>query len=278
MVYLSEMDAATGFVDASMPSSKGCELAGQYRLAAPFPHIVIDDFLPPSVLRMCLDEFERGQETPWMEYDAPTERRKREYKPDLLSDGLRALFYAFNSLPFIRLIENITGIDGLIPDPYFHGAGLHEIRQGGHLSVHADFNFHEEMGLERRINVLIYLNENWLPEYGGQLELWDQSMSSCVQSIDPLFNRCIIFATTSTSYHGNPSPIAHPEGRSRKSIALYYYSSTWSADKASHSTLFQSRPGGVDNTGLAARSRAFAKQFTPPVLWELARRIARRDR
>ncbi|HEY6048154.1 MAG TPA: 2OG-Fe(II) oxygenase, partial [Sphingomicrobium sp.] len=110
---MSEIDVATGFLDADSVSSKGLELAERYRLAKPFPHIVIDDFLPPAVLEMCLKEFERPQPD-MKEYNAATERRKREYKPDLMSPGPRALFYGFNSLPFIRLLENITGIQGLI--------------------------------------------------------------------------------------------------------------------------------------------------------------------
>lgn len=125
-----------------------------------------------------------------MSFDRPQERLKSSFNPDYLESPLRSLFYSFNSKPFIRFLENLTGIKGLIPEPYFMGAGFHEIKNGGHLSVHADFNHHKPMDLERRINVLIYLDKDWKEEYGGQLELWDDDMKSCQQSVVSLFNRC----------------------------------------------------------------------------------------
>ena len=140
-----------------------------------------------------------------------------------MTNPVRRLFYSFNSKPFIRVLENITNINGLIPDPYFLGAGFHEIGQGGHLSVHVDFNHHKVMNLERRINVLIYLNKDWDKTCGGQLELWNKDVSKSVKSVVPAFNRCVIFNTTDWSYHGNPEPVKHPAGVTRKSIALYYY-------------------------------------------------------
>lgn len=52
-----------------------------------------------------------------------------------------------------------------------------------------------------------------------------------VASIAPLRNRLIVFETTgqggpavSPHYHGHPSPLRCPAGRSRRSIAAYYYS------------------------------------------------------
>jgi Rps23 Pro-64 3,4-dihydroxylase Tpa1-like proline 4-hydroxylase len=186
--------------------------------AQPFPHIAIDDFLPPALLEPCLADFPTRTDADHS-YDRDQERLKRSYSPDVLRSQTRQLFYAFNSRPFIQVMENISGIKGLIPDPYFLGGGLHEIAEGGHLSMHADFNHHIHMNLERRINVLIYLNKGWTDEYGGQLELWDDNMTRCVQSYVPLFNRCVVFNTASTSNHGIRSPCGtrrgFPDVRSR---------------------------------------------------------------
>lgn len=271
MSYVELIDERTGYMAPMGGQTLGTELTEQYNAAAPFPHIVIDDFLPAPLLDKVLahcDKLKIDEEA--ATFDRPQERFKTSYQPDTLDDDLRALFYSFNSKPFIKLMENITGIKGLIPDPYFMGAGIHEIKQGGHLSVHADFNHHKPMNLERRINVLIYLNKDWKKEYGGSLELWDEQMTTRHHDIVPVFNRCVIFNTTSNSQHGNPEPIAHPEGISRKSIALYYYTSTWDGSKRSHTTQFQVRPGSADKRDWHVKLNELKNELLPPIL---ARRI-----
>jgi hypothetical protein len=237
---------------------------------------VIDDFLPPEILEICLKRFPKVLDKEGMTFDRPQERLKSSFNPDHLDDALRGFFYSLNSKPFIRFLENLTGIKGLIPDPYFMGAGFHEIKNGGHLSVHADFNHHKPMNLERRINVLIYLNKDWKEEFGGQLELWDDDMKVCQKSAVPLFNRCVVFNTTSTSNHGNPNVVNHPQGIPRRSIALYYYTSTWSDEKREHTTHFQTRPGSTDRKDNQVKRDEMLSEFLPPILYRTLRKIARR--
>jgi len=248
----------------------GKDLSPAYAAADPFPHIVIDDFLPPAIVDYVLQHFPQELDPNGREFDRDQERYKRSYHPDFLPPKLRSLFYAFNSRPFIKVVENITGIRGLIPDPYFLGAGFHEVQNGGHLSMHADFNHHVPMNLERRVNLLVYLNRDWKPEYGGQLELWRTDMSERVQAIVPLANRCAIFTTTQESMHGNPEPVAHPEGLSRKSIALYYYTSTWTDELQEKTTQFKVRPGTDDATDWVVKTDEFLTEYFPPAL---ARRL-----
>ena len=126
-----------------------------------FPHIVIDEFLPPKILDTCLAEFPVGSDAADEKFDRKQERLKESFHPDILPPVSRGLFYSFNSRPFIRVVENITGIKGARPGSIFSWAGFHRISQGGHLSMHADFNHHKPMNLERRVNVLIYLNKDW---------------------------------------------------------------------------------------------------------------------
>ena len=118
----------------------------------------------------------------------------------------------------------MTGIQSLIPDPSFQGGGLHQIVPGGKLGIHADFNKHSRFGLDRRLNLLLYLNKNWREEYGGHLELWDRDMTHCEAKVAPIFNRVMVFGTTDFTYHGHPDPLRCPEGMTRKSLALYYFS------------------------------------------------------
>jgi hypothetical protein len=236
---------------------------------------MIDDFLPPALLDACIAEFPSQKGADDREYDRDQERYKTQFQPDDLAPRPRALFYSFNSRPFIRILENISGIKGLIPDPYFLGGGFHEIGQGGHLSIHADFNHHKPMNLERRINVLIYLNHDWKDEYGGQLELWDRGMKERACSLAPIFNRCVMFSTDSTSYHGNPEPVKHPDGVTRKSIALYYYTSTWSDLKREHTTQFRVRAGSTDKVDWKVRLGELAVDCVPPVLARSLRKLKR---
>jgi hypothetical protein len=151
--------------------------------------------------------------------------------------GLKLLFI-IAPLNFI-----VLWLERLMGDPYFLGGGFHEIFSGGKLAVHADFRVHKRLNLERRINVLLYLNESWDYDYGGELELWDKSMDSCFERVVPVVNRCVIFNTDSRSFHGHPDPLKVPEGVTRKSLALYYYTASPNIirDTPAHSTMYVSR-------------------------------------
>jgi hypothetical protein len=273
MSYLDVTDVKLGLFDPEEVEKKGAELSVQYNGAKPFPHIVIDDFLAPQILDLCLKEFPVKLDKEGMNFDRPQERLKSSFNPDYIHPQLRSFFYSLNSKPFIKFLENLTGIKGLIPDPWFLGAGFHEIKNGGHLSMHADFNHHKPMNLERRINVLIYLNKDWKDEYGGQLELWDNAMTKCEVSVVPLFNRCVVFNTTSNSNHGNPNPVNHPKQQPRRSIALYYYTSTWSDEKREHTTQFRTRPGATDQVDYKVKREEMIKDFLPPIVYRGLKKI-----
>ena len=268
-------DGALLALDVEASQEAGKDLAEAYAAAEPFPHTVIDDFLPRSVIDYCLAHFPQDLDPDGVAFDRDQERYKRSFQPDNLEDArLRELFYTFNARPFLKLVENVTGIKGLIPDPYFVGGGFHEIGQGGHLSVHADFNHHKPMDLERRVNVLIYLNDGWEERHGGALELWNEDMTACVQRVVPVANRCVMFSTTGQSFHGNPEPIDHPDGQTRKSIALYYYTSTWDETKAAKTTQFKARPGTEDKPDVLVKTDEVLTEYLPPVLARPAKKLA----
>jgi len=256
-----------------------------YASAHPFPHVVIDDLLPEEVIDRILNEFPKPQQADWFAFDSPLERKLATKDDSTMGSATRHLLAEFDSAAFIDFLESLTGIDGLIPDPHFVGGGLHQIERGGHLKVHADFNRHPRTRLERRLNVLLYLNRDWKQEYGGALELWSRDMSTSEAQVLPYFNRCVVFGTTSTSFHGHPEPLNCPEGETRKSMALYYYSKDRPSDEggAEHNTLFQARPGeelpgGPANgsTRHGERLKATARQVLPPVLLDARRRLRER--
>lgn len=240
---------------------------------------MIDDFLPEAVLDDVLAEFPKPRDADWLAFDSPLERKLASKDDTAMGDATRHLLAELNGSAFLDFLERLTGIDGLVPDPHFEGGGLHQIERGGHLKVHADFNRHPRTGLERRLNVLLYLNRGWKEEYGGAFELWDRDMRRAEARVLPVFNRCVVFSTTSTSFHGHPEPLTCPPGETRKSIALYYYSRERPPEerRAAHNTLFKARPGEAlpepgRGPSLRVRIERAIVALTPPLVMDAVRR------
>lgn len=202
----------------------GTQKHEEYANAHPFPNIYFDNFFNEDSLRKVLAEFPELGKKGDIHYENPNESKYASKGEFRFGPHSKALAHFMNSQPFLMFLQNLTGIkEALVPDPYFEGGGFHQIKSGGYLKVHVDFHKHKLMGLDRRINVLVYLNENWKEEYGGHFELWERDMSKCAVRIAPLFNRMAIFSTTDYSWHGHPDKLTCPPDRSRKSMALYYY-------------------------------------------------------
>ena len=212
-----------------------------YVAAAPFPHAVLDGLFADDVLDAVLADFPRPQAIDWVRFDNPTEKKLGYSYKQPLGETLRSFLFEMSSAPVLEFLQQLTGIEGLIPDPYFGGAGPHQIARGGFLKIHADFNWHPLLKLDRRLNLIVYLNKDWQPGYGGHLELWNRDMTHCGQRVLPLFNRTVVFNTTDTSYHGHPSPLACPDTMTRKSVSFYYYSNGRPDDERSapHDTIFK---------------------------------------
>lgn len=262
------------YFDSEPLVQRGLELAPAYAAAKPFPHVVLDDFLPPWVVDDLLEEFPAPGESTWKRYGGATEIKLQMTAGERFGPFTRHLLSQFNSAEMVNFLEALTGITGLVPDPHLVGGGLHQIEPGGYLAVHADFNQHPTLHLDRRLNVLVYLNRDWREEWGGHLELWDRSMSRAEARVLPVANRCVVFSTTSYSYHGHPDPLACPPGNTRKSIAFYYYSNGRPADEISataHSTLFKARP-----QDWRERVRVASQRYAPPVISDAFRSLARR--
>ncbi len=242
-----------------------------YATASPFPHIVIDNFLPDALLEAVLKEFPNPKQIDWQTFQTPAEKKLASRHEQQMGDATRLLLYSLNSSTFITFLEILTGIDGVLPDPHFEGGGLHQIERGGFLKMHVDFNHHKKLRLDRRLNFLLYLNQDWKEEYGGHLELWDTNMTQCQKKILPLFNRCVVFSTTDFSYHGHPEPLTCPEDRTRKSLALYYYTNGRPAEEVTgkpHTTIFQARTQDDfkldESPNLSVK--AILKKLVPPIL------------
>jgi 2OG-Fe(II) oxygenase superfamily len=197
--------------------------AREYQSAGPFPNIALDNFLPVELARALSAAFPQQRDISWVERDNQNNRRRYQHDETKLPGLIREMLRELNSRQFILLIETLTGIQSLLPDPYFIGGGAHMSGTGDFLKIHADFNWHHKMQAHRRVNALLYLTEGWLPEWGGALEMWDKDMTHPVVSNLPLFNRLVVFSTGEHSNHGQRLPNTCPLGVSRKVLNLYYY-------------------------------------------------------
>lgn len=260
------IDPETLSADHRSAREAGKQFADKYQSAEPYNYIGIDNFLPEALLNNVRKDL---QQLPDAEasFDRAQEKLKSSYLPEHLPTYTRQLFQTFNSRAFISFLEEMTGIKGLIPDPYFQGAGIHKVSNGGHLDIHADFNLHKIMGVERRLNVLIYLNPEWKEEWGGSFEVWDKEMTGKVASFVPIFNRMCCFSTGSDTFHGNPETVANPNGDPRLSIALYYYTATWDDTRKAHTTLFKPRPGSKDKEDKQVARRQLVQDILPPAVY-----------
>lgn len=153
-------------------------------------------------------------------------RKSQITSEKLMGVATRALFGILRSPRFVNWLEAMSGLHNLIADPSFYGSGVHLVGKGGYLEVHSDFNFllgSNRTRKHRRLNAFVYLNPHWRDEFGGHLELWDRNMTGCVKRLLPKFGRFVAFSSTDYSYHGHPTPLTPPEGRMRRSVAMYYY-------------------------------------------------------
>ncbi len=246
------------------------DTVAKYAHATPYPHMVFDDFFPAEVVEHLLTQFPRPDQVTWQVFDNNNEKKLAFRQAEALATPVREFLYFMNSHPILQFLEKLTGIEGLIPDPSFTGGGCHQIQRGGKLQVHVDFNKIQPTNLDRRLNLLVYLNKNWSSEYGGNFELWDASGKTSIKQVAPLFNRCVVFSTTDTSYHGHPHPLACPEGWTRKSIALYYYTNGRDDGQATgeRSTVFLG-----DKERVRIGFKDTLRMLTPPLLWNLGQRL-----
>jgi Rps23 Pro-64 3,4-dihydroxylase Tpa1-like proline 4-hydroxylase len=244
------MNQRNEIIDFESLSNRVKEDKELYSKNTPYPHIVMDDVFETRVLEQILEEFENAEKQ-FLEFDNLYEKKLQMNKEEYFGEMTRRFIHYLNSSRFLACLEELTGINGLIPDPHLSGGGLHKIPRGGRLGIHVDFNRYKSLNLYRRVNVLVYLNKDWQEEFGGHFELWSDNKGTEKKRVLPVFNRMAIFTTTRKSFHGHPEPLTCPEGVSRRSIAMYYYTAGDKGDQSSkeHSTIFLDKKGKEDELG-----------------------------
>ena len=220
----------------------------EFTSAEPFPHIVIDNFLSEDVLKVVLNEFPKSDSElfTWKSNDANSIKLMcQDRKLIKKLPNIDRLIDELNGTEFLTDLSTITDMPKLYGDSELSGGGIHQIKKGGFLKLHVDFNVADTLpDLHRRLNIILFLNESWDSDWNGQLELWNNDCTECVVSVEPIFNRAVIFDTQPSgdrmAWHGHPTPLTCPDGVTRKSLALYYYTKENSSNTLSekHKTIY----------------------------------------
>jgi len=246
-----------GAIDFETLNHKFKSQHSNYVNSKPFDHIALDGVFNRDLLCEIANEFPQpdsmsGSFSGEIQGGKFTESDWSKFGP-----ATQQFVAACNSGPFLRALTSLTGIEGLIADPYLAGGGQHQTAQGGRLKVHSDFNVHPFLNLTRRLNMLVYLNEGWQESWGGSLELWNRDMSKAEVSVLPSLGKVVIFSTTEESFHGLPDPISPPPGVYRRSLAFYYFTADGTTPEP-RSTLWKQRPSEDFLTKPSARMRKSA--------------------
>lgn len=258
-------------VDRSLFSAAQIErLRNQLIAATPFPHLVLENIFHPALLELVIEEFD-AQPGNWTEIKSRYESTRRSVLGPTLGPATQLYFDIIHSGWFIDWLSSLTGVPYLLPDPKLFGGGLHESRTGATFAVHRDFNRHRHLGLKNEMVFITYLNKGWNPEWGSGLELWDKKQDRCITTVQPEFGRTILLPHGPVSYHGHTTPLQAPDGRPRRSVAAYYYTSPLAGKQhGDESASVFMKTHRVD------RAKAVARMLTPPAVWMLARKITGR--
>jgi hypothetical protein len=181
-----------------------------FAAAEPFPHLVIDGLWPGDLLDEVAAEFPAADDRRWITYPDPKEYGKKAAGPNAWGPVTRSFFDAARSPEACGALQILTGIGPLT----------------------ADFNVHPTLPLERRLNLLVFLNRGWDPAWGGTLYLGQNREVA----VAPEFNRTVLFACGDNSWHGHPDPI--DGDHLRRSLALYYYAPLRAETGNAHTTLW----------------------------------------
>lgn len=232
------------FLDGAALKPRARALATAYRDAQPHPHAVLDGLFGDDVARALAAAFPGPSDARWKTVDYPEQKRLGHLQRHGFTDVPPALRHALNELngqAFLDALEALTGVEGLIGDAHFKGAGLHLTPPGGFLEVHADFDRDGRRALQRVLTAIYFLTPDWDEAWGGHLELWSPDAKACVSRIAPKLDRLVVMAHGDTNWHGHPSPLACPPHRFRASIAAYFYVVSPRPELPAHGALWRPR-------------------------------------
>jgi len=190
----------------------------------PFPYVIIPDFINTEYYNKIKSNFPSEPDENWWKYENPLEVKYALDNLELMDGVISNVFYALSHDNTIDKFKKIFNIPDLEYDPHCHGAGLHMHPRYGRLNMHLDYEIHPLSNKQRLLNIILYLNDDWNPDWNGDTQLWNNNVSECIVKSYPKGNSAIVFVTTEQSWHGVPDIILCPQGEYRKTLAFYYVS------------------------------------------------------
>jgi hypothetical protein len=243
----------------------------QLASALPFPHVVIEGWFNPGLLDLVVEEFDDLPRAEWKTQFNNYARVERSRTDARLGPASQLYFSLIHSSFFLSVLSYVSGVTDLVPDPHLFGGGLHETLPGGSFGIHIDFDRHPRNALNNEMVFITYLNKDWQPEWNGALELWDGQNKQCEETVEPEFGRSILMTHGKTHFHGHSKPLAPPAGRTRRSIAAYFYANRFAREDRRQAMLSKFLFSSKQD-----RRKEFAKQFLPPILVAAFKRLAKR--
>ncbi len=216
----------------------------------PFKFCILENFLPLQYADRIYKELRQVEiNDDWYKYDSPFEKKRSTDSWTLFPPNVSHFLMSTLTGPFIKNIEEQMGMTGLVADGNLRGGGIHIQERDSFLGIHADMQIHPSLKLYRRVNAILFMNKEWAPEWNGNLEFWDSTMTECKKKIEPRFNRMVLFETHANSFHGMPDKVMCPETHRRMSLATYFWSATVPENMPINngSTDFRLRPGEETN-------------------------------
>lgn len=219
--------------------------AGKEEIAADFGRdrgvrahfAAIDDLLPEDIAVRFFEAFPPTSEMRLL--DSFRERKFTSKSLDRFDPVISDITFAFQDPGVIAKVAEITGIRDAVGDPHLYAGGISAMTRGHFLNPHIDNSHDGEQQYYRVLNLLYYITPGWKPEYGGNLELWDEDVKNPVE-IPSLFNRLVLMSTNDGSWHSVNE--VKTDGV-RRCISNYYFSPhSPNGYETTHVTYFMARP------------------------------------
>jgi len=199
---------------------------------------VIDDLLPENIAQLIYQAFPSPEEM--TSYKSLRENKRIAAQMDLYNPLLEEVVFAFQDKRIVKVVEEITGLNQMIPDEHLYAGGISLMATGNFLNPHLDNSHDNERENYRVLNLLYYCTPNWDINNGGNLELWDNGMEEKQRVIHSKFNRLALMITNKTSIHSVSKVVANGK---RCCVSNYYFSKKPAEpNEYFHVTSFYGRP------------------------------------
>lgn len=208
--------------------------------STPYTHVVKERFLPPEVFKdmqaLINARLEDPDQWEYVDDEMQHDTMRSYYYPDGMGEAVRSDHTLWEESVIRRLYatvldeEFLNELFGLLrvrpesTEPIQMRTSMLNMVPGSSIVRHVDFD-EELMRMTRdavfHVNVVLYLNDTWNPQWGGEL-LLHEGADSGVKPVryEPTPNRAVLFVSDDTTFH-EVTEVACPPGTSRKSVMAY---------------------------------------------------------